>query len=262
MAVMPARETEQAKAEAETTTEAPAPAPAEKEEQFTAEGDLPAVAQPGLAVATGATASEIAFDGKEAQVAPDASHLDKGVHQWEAYKAACEQAGKADKWQDHYRNGYTSATQWEQPYENRRVNDFILNPHTSASRALEDFLKGPTICDFRTALVADEINQVRLELGDQTFDKLFGSENKHEDSTIPAGQRLRISSDMYTTPIGDQMRAIAAKSEVDAAAQAEPAPAAELEARVEEKPKSAEIEQDPLVVAQELGIEQRDREII
>jgi hypothetical protein len=257
---MPARENETETTEADVAAEPAPAAEPEAQTEFTTEGDLPAVAVEGGAAAV--TASEMAFDGKE-QPAPDTSHLDKGMHHWEAYRAQCEAAGKAEKWKDAYRNGHTEAAGWTQPYEHRRVNDFTLKKGHSASTALQAFMAGPTICDYRVALLADEIDEVRDELGDRKFDRLFGSANEHEDHAIPASQRLRISSDLYTTPITDQMKAIAHEADAREHRPEEPAPAPLVEARVEEKPTEVVAkDQDPVVVAQELGVEQRDREIV
>jgi hypothetical protein len=256
---MPAREHESGQHESEAEVEAAAPQTEDPQSTFTTEGDLPAIA--GAGAATAATASELAFDGKE-QAAPNTNHLDHGIHHWESYRAACEAAGKPDKWKDYYRNGHTQASQWEQPYEHRRVNDWTLKRGKSASQALKDWIAGPTIADYRAALLSDEIDEVRDELGDQKFDQLFGSENDTDDSKIPERQRLRLSSDLYTTPLADQMRAIAAQHDLHDSTPESEAPAPVVEARVEEKPKAAQVEQDPVVVAQELGIEQRDREIV
>lgn len=257
---MPARENETASAETEVAPEPVQVAATEEKAEFTTEGDLPAVAAGSGAVAV--TASEIAFDGKD-QPVPDTAHLDQGMHHWEAYRASCEAAGKSEKWKDAYRNGHTEAKGWTQPYEHRRVNDFTLKKGYSASEALEAFMKGPTICDYRVALLADEIDEVRDEMGDHKFDRLFGSKSEGMDSKIPPNQRLRISSDLYTTPLTDQMKAIAAEADAQESQSDEPAPAPIAETRVEEKP--AEIvakDQDPVVVAQELGVDQRDREIV
>ena len=257
---MPARENETASAETEVAPEPAQIASTEEKAEFTTEGDLPAVASGAGAAAV--TASEMAFDGKE-QPKPDTSHLDKGMHHWEEYRARCEAAGKAEKWKDAYRNGHTEASGWTQPYEHRRVNDFTLKKGHSASEALQAFMKGPTICDYRVALLADEIDEVRDEMGDIKFDRLFGSKDVNVDGKIPPNQRLRISSDLYTTPLTDQMKAIAAEADAHDIDPEEPAPAPLVEARVEEKP--AEVvakDQDPVVVAQELGVEQRDREIV
>jgi len=257
---MPARENETTSAEPEVAPEPPQASAQEQKAEFTTEGDLPAVAT--ASAATAVTASEMAFDGKD-KVAQDTSHLDKGMHSAEHYKAECEAAGKAEKWQDHYRNGHTEALGWTQPYEKKRINDFQLKKGFSASEAIQNFMKGPTICDYRVALLADEIDEVRDELGDIKFDKLFGSKYESDDSKVPAAQRLRISSDLYTTPLGEQMKAIAAQYDARDGKMEDPQPTPLVEARVEEKPQEVVAkEQDPVVVAQELGVEQRDREIV
>jgi hypothetical protein len=235
-----------------------APAPeAAAEQQFTTEGELPAIAEGG-AVAGAATASELAFQEPE----KDSSHLDRGVHTWEHYRAACEAAGKPDKWKDYYRNGHTEAKGWEQPYEHKAMNDFTLKPGHSASEALQAFLAGPTITDYRAALLAEEIDEVRDEMGDIKFDQLFGSKNSTQDSAIPVGQRLRISSSLYTTPLGDQMKAIAAEHDAAENKPAEEPPVAELEARTEEKPEAMAETEEPELVREELGLEQADRELV
>jgi hypothetical protein len=258
MYAMPARENETVSTEPEVAPE-PAPVAAEQQ-QFSTEGDLPAVAQGGAA-AGGVTASEMAFDNKQPQ--KEFPELDKGMHHWEHYKATCEAAGKPEKWQDYYRNGHTEAAGWLQPYEHKAVNDFQLKKGHSASEALQKFIHGPTICDYRVALLAGELDELRDEMGDRKFDHLFGAKDA-QDANIPAHQRLRISSDLYTTPLTDQMKAIAAETEArEQMRNDEPAPAPVVEARVEEKPAEvAQKDQDPVVVAQELGVEQRDREIV
>jgi hypothetical protein len=257
---MPARENESLTAEPEVAVEPPQAEAAAEKSEFTTEGDLPAVA--ATAGAAAVTASEMAFDGKE-KPAADTSHLDKGMHHWEEYKAQCEAAGKAEKWKDVYRNGHTEAAGWTQPYEKKRINDFQLKKGYSASEALQNLMKGPTICDYRVALLADEIDEVRDEMGDRKFDRLFGSKSSGDDEKIPPHQRLRISSDLYTTPLGDQMKAIAAEADARDTKSDEPAPPPVVEARVEEKPTEVVAkDQDPVVVAQELGVEQRDREIV
>ncbi len=257
---MPARENETASSETEIAPEPPQVSSSEPKAEFTTEGDLPAVAPEASAAAV--TASEMAFDGKE-QPTVDTAPIDSGMHHWEEYKATCEAAGKSEKWKDVYRNGHTEAAGWIQPYEHRAVNDFQLKKGFSASDALQKLMKGPTICDYRVALLADEIDEVRDEMGDRKFDMLFGSANHSDDAKIPPNQRLRISSELYTTPLGDQMKAIAANADAQVKPAEDVQPAPIVEARVEEKP--AEVvqkEQDPVVVAQELGVEQRDREIV
>lgn len=253
---MPAREAESHETEVEAASEVAIAEPEAAQTEFTAEGDLPAVA--GSAVATGATASEMAFEPEVV----DTATLDKGMHSPEHYQAECERLGKPEKWKDYYRNGHTDAKGWNQPYERRKSMNFHLEKGVSASQALQDFMKGPTICDYRCAYLADELDELRSELGDIKFDQMFGSANYHIDSAIPIEQRLKISAGLYTTPIIDQMKALVREHDAKASGQQEVA-APVVEARVEEKPKaSAELDQDPLIVQEELGLEQQDRELV
>jgi hypothetical protein len=261
---MAARDTEQKTAPQETAAPEVAPAEAKPEAsktEFKAEGDLPAVAKTS-AVAPVVSASDQAF-GPAAPAKAEAQ-MEAGMYvRPEVYKAACEGAGKPEKWKEHYRNGHTEAKGWTQPYEKYKVYlEWHLQKGTSASKAIQDFIKGPTICDYRTAAVAHDINGVRDELGDKKFDQLFGSANSAEDSLIPSAQRLSISPALYGIPLVDQMRAIAKKADAKDEDKAEaPTPAPVQEARVEEKPK-AEAAVEPVVVAQELGLEQADREMV
>ncbi len=260
---MPAREAEQLKAE---EIAAPEVAPAEPEaakSEFSAEGALPAVAPVGgaaTAALAAPTASEQAFGNKEEA----AASLDKGMHiHPEHFKETAERVGQPEKWKDHYKNGHTEAKGWINPHERYKVSlEWQLQKGASASKAVQDFIKGTTICDYRTAGVAQDLNTVRDELGDKKFDKLFGSANSSEDQAIPATQRLVISPGLYTTPLIDNMRAIARAADEHEKPAEEPKAAPVQEARVEEKPKqNAELDQEPLVVAQELGVQPADREL-
>src|SRR5437660_1496187 len=133
MAAMPAREAEQLESDVETAAETAPPESATAATEFSAEGEIPAVVETKAAAA--ATASEIAFDGKEQ--APNASldYLDRGVHvDSEAYQADCEAAGRGDKFQPEWHMGYTAAKQWVQPFEHKSAHDFLLKPGQSASQ--------------------------------------------------------------------------------------------------------------------------------
>jgi hypothetical protein len=249
---MPARELDE---KAAPETAAPEVAPVEPEATKTefAEGEVPAVAA-AAPVAAGPTASEQAFDNH--------SPLYQGMHRWEDYKAACEAAGKPEKWNDAYVVGHTEAKGFIQPDKYRKKYDWQLERHTSASKAIQDFVKGPTICDYRIAGVATDFNRFREEVGDKKFDKLLGSANHDEDAAVPADQRMHLSASLYTIPLLDQLRE-RAKAMDEAAKPKDAEPTTKQEARVEEKPKvSAELDQDPVVVAQELGMQQADRELV
>jgi hypothetical protein len=192
-------------------------------------------------VAVGATtASTMAFDAPAKKGESD--HLDTGVHHWEQYKRDCETAGTPEKWKDQYRSGHTSAKGWTNPYEhqpfenrNAKTYDWELKPGHSAATALGDWLAGPTIADFRSAAVAKELDELRLELGDQKFDDLCGSSDHQIDAKIPASQRLRISASAYGSSLVSNLRAVAL--EIEESGRPEPE-APLLEPKTEEKRRS------------------------
>jgi hypothetical protein len=259
---MPARDSDRQSPQAEAAAEVVPAEPAAAQTTFTSEGDLPAVAQTSAA-ATGATASELAFDGQQQQASGDISHLDRGIHDWTEYKQSCEQAGKPEKWKDYYRSGHTEAKGWTQPYEHHAMYDWALEKGTSASQAVQDFIKGPTIADYRVASVANDLDELRDEMGDHKFDRLFGSSNAGQDSKIPPAQRLRISAAAYSVPLIDQMKQIALEADAVERPATELAAAPQVEARVEERPKAAMAQdQEPAVIAQELGMQHQDRELV
>jgi hypothetical protein len=198
---MPAKEL----ATDEHAAEAPVTAPPETVEvaaPIQSEGEVPTVEKGGATPAT-ATASQLAFEGAKA----DSSAIDHGVHQVEEYKYACETAGRPDMWKESYRGGYTKAASWTT--SKKGGMQFELKKGRSASAAIKEWFKGPTIADFTSISVAEQLDELRDELGDHKFDELFGSSISAQDKAIPGAQRLHITSGMYTTPFIDQMKAIA-----------------------------------------------------
>ena len=167
---------------------------------FKSEGDIPAVQKGGATPAT-ATASQLAFEKKPV----NSSAIDHGVFQPEEYHQKCEASGNASKWSEKYRSGYTKSSHFT---FGKHPMEFVLKKGHSASAAIADFFKAPTIADFRTIAVAEQLDVLRNELGNATFDRLFGSVGP-QDKNIPGRQRLHITSEMYTTPFIDQMKAIA-----------------------------------------------------
>ncbi|MEO8699771.1 MAG: hypothetical protein ABI867_06995 [Kofleriaceae bacterium] len=228
---MPARDVELAESEKAIAPEAPAVEAEAPAATFT-EGEIPAVAK--TAEGSGPTASSLAFDDDAAVVNEEHSQL-AGIYHWEDYKAAVEAGGKPELWHDQYRSGHTEADGWKQPHDHNRVYEWHLKKGVSASRALQEWIDGPTIADFRSASVADDINDIRSELGDTKFDKLFGSANHDEDVGIPKHQRLHISAEMYGADLPDQMQQIARDYDSrDVPQDAAPAPA--IAEQLEEPP--------------------------
>ena len=182
------------------------------------------------------------------------------MHEPAAYREACQIAGMPDRWDPQYAVGHTSAGQWLQPYQGPEAMQWSLHHGHSAAKAVRDFVKGPTIVDYRAMSVAQDIADLADDMGDQQFDALFGSSDAEQDGQIPHDQRLMITSDMYTTPYIDQMKAIAAKAnEPQVAQDVLPPP---IEEQREDKPKQPVVEDDmPIIAAEDLG-KQPEREIV
>ena len=202
---MPAKEIASDEQEGEAPVVAP-PETAIAAAPITSEGEVPTVEKGGATPAT-ATASQLAFEGGQA----DSASIDHGVHQPEEYRQACEAAGKPDKWKESYRGGHTKASSWTA--SKKGGMKFELKKGVSAAAGIKEWFKGPTIADFASISVAEQLDELRDELGDHRFDELFGSAVGSQDKAIPAAQRLHISSGMYTTPFIDQMKAIARKQD-------------------------------------------------
>jgi hypothetical protein len=225
---------------------------------MSAEGAVPDVGPNGQVVEPGKTASEQAFGDKPTA---QSGEIDGGMFVPEEYQAACIAAGTPDKWDDKYFHGNTAAKQWNQPWEGRYDNTFTLKSGHSASQALKDFIAGPTLADWRTLAVAVEMNEVRDTIGDEKFDKLFGSSNGGIDAQVPHSQRLTICQAMYTTPFASHMEMLAEQDD-DAIDHAEEAEAPAVAAQVEDKPLEGGVTAQPApeLIAEELGIE-REQEL-
>lgn len=220
------------------------------------EAEMPIV-EPVAVAAT--TASTMAFDNAP-KGSGDTKHLDSGVHHWETYKQECEAAGRPDKWKDQYRVGHTEAKGWTNPYEhqpydnrNAKTNDWELKPRTSASRALKDWLAGPTIADFRAAAVAKELDDFRQELGDGKFDELLGSSDDSLDKKIPTTQRLRISSAAYGSNLVANLKQVAFEAE-------ERGRAGELDKPTLDPAKQKPVDDTAMMIEPELEAPAPDRE--
>lgn len=247
-----------AEPEPEVAEAAAEPEAAEAASEVAAEGAVPDVAEAAVPE-PGQTASEQAFVDKPTVQAAD---LDRGTYSPEAYRDACTAAGMPEKWDDCYYDGHTGAAQWHQPREHGNAQTFTLQRGASASQAVKDFLAGPTIADWRVIALALEIDDVRDNLGDATFDTLFGSNVEADDAQIPVSQRLVITQDLYTTTIIEQMEALAEEKD-EALRHPEEPEQPVVAAQVEEKPLEGEATQQPApeLVAEELGVE-REREYV
>ena len=90
-------------------------------------------------------------------------------------------------WDDSWRDGHANADYFT------RIGwmDWRLLPMKSASEGIKAWLKGLTIAECLTALVAVEIDTMRAAIGDEAFDKHFGSAT----ALVPEATRLRVTQD-------------------------------------------------------------------
>jgi hypothetical protein len=238
------------------------PEVAEAAVEISTAGPVPDVAGTGTAVETGATASEQAFGDRPAALAGQSGDLEGGMFTPEDYQAACQAAGTPEKWDTTYAAGYTEARQWAGPQDTKEDNTFTLKSGESASQALKDFIAGPSIADYKTILVALELDEIREGMGDEKFDLLFGSTNADTDGQIPPSQRLQISSGMYSIPFGALMETLADEHD-RALRRADEPEAPAVAAQVEDKPLEGGVTAQPApeMIADELGI-QREQELV
>ena len=186
------------------------PAPPEQQNQsFQTEGQIPTHEKGGATPAT-ATASQLAFEGDK-KPKGDKSLINHGVHQPEEYKHLCDVANRPDKWKESYRAGHTKSEAWSS--SSKTPNTFTLKKGHSASASLREWFKGPTIASWHAIAVAEQLAELQDELGDQKFDKLFGSAVGDEDRNVSSANRLHINPEMYTTPFIDQMKAVAREAD-------------------------------------------------
>ena len=68
--------------------------------------------------------------------------------------------------------------------------DWRLKPGMSASAGIKAWLRGLTIAECNSAIVAQQTDAVRGAIGDAKFDERFGSTDKN----VPESQRMRIKT--------------------------------------------------------------------
>jgi Putative peptidoglycan binding domain/Protein-glutamine gamma-glutamyltransferase len=102
-------------------------------------------------------------------------------------------------WDDEWRNGLASP----EYFDRTAPLDWRLKPGKSASEGIKAWLKGLTIAECLTCIVAIEIDTLRAAIGDAAFDAQFGS----TDTPVPENKRLRIRQDTAGTPVEGKFKA-------------------------------------------------------
>lgn len=111
-----------------------------------------------------------------------------GVHYAKNYRRSYP-----TRWQDDWANGYADPNY----FVRNGYMDWTLRDNRSASEAIKAWLKGLTIAECLSAVVALKIDALRARLGDDEFDRRYGRAN----GDAPAEIRLRVKNGSYDTPI-------------------------------------------------------------
>ena len=205
----------------------PTPAPTGQHAPVQVPGPIPQVAQEpsessGQATAT---ASEQAYDqrgGPEIDATDPAmgqhmvdamnkanrgGGLDSGIHYFQNYQSICARAGQPARCKPEHRKGHHFGDAFVNPSESGRFMDFALKPGKSASAAVKEWLRGATIAECLTAVVAMEIDTLRAAIGDTRLDSMFGSADAAVDAKIPSHRRMHIRQGFAGTPVTTYMEA-------------------------------------------------------
>ncbi len=98
-------------------------------------------------------------------------------------------------WDEDYRQGYANP----QYFDRLGYWDWRLKPNVSASEGIRAWLRGLTIAECYTVVIASQYEAIRASVSDQKFDEHFGS----VDTTLPEAQRLRIAPPDVDIPLAD-----------------------------------------------------------
>ncbi len=124
---------------------------------------------------------------------------DKGVWYDYNYFAEHKKDPATYPWNDDWRAGLASP----EYFDRIAPLDWVLKPGKSASAAIKAWLRGLTIAECLTTIIAIEIETLRAALGDTEFDKRFGAEG----ATLAPDKRLRIHQDTKGTPLEGRLLA-------------------------------------------------------
>lgn len=102
-------------------------------------------------------------------------------------------------WQDDWRSGLASPAHFD------KVGwmDWRLKPGVSASAGIKAWLKGLTIAECLSAIVAVEIDAMRAAIGDAAFDAQYGSPG----APVPGQKLLQIHPGVKDTPLEGKIKA-------------------------------------------------------
>jgi len=122
---------------------------------------------------------------------------DEGIHYARNYRESFP-----DRWKDDYYGGFANPTY----FDRIAPMDWRIKPKVSASEAIKSWIKGLTIAECFSTVVAIEYDTIRAAIGDAKFDNIFGA----VDTEISLEKRLRIatpnSNDFAQIPLNQYMK--------------------------------------------------------
>jgi hypothetical protein len=122
------------------------------------------------------------------QVFPHSDNPNSATGIW--YPFNFERAFAAGTYSSSILTGFTDSTAFLDSTDLGQSFVWQLKPIHSASKAIQSWLPGLTIADCASVIVALEFNTLRPAIGDDRFDRRFGSDDSAIDDQIP-NDRLR-----------------------------------------------------------------------
>lgn len=119
---------------------------------------------------------------------------DTGVHYAHNYKSNYPR-----RWKDDWWDGYADPHY----FQHNGFMSWSLKPGRSASAAIKQWLKGLTIAECLTAIIAVQIDTMRAALGDERFDEMYGSSDQKKK---PKKHYLAITTEVSQTPLANNMK--------------------------------------------------------
>jgi hypothetical protein len=175
-------------------------APAEDEADAVAED---VTKKPEIEATDEALGEHIAKGMDQANEGPHTA--DEGIHYAHNFKRFYPAKWNEDMWKGYADPAY---------FERVGFMDWILKPGKSASEGLAKWLKGLTIAECLSTVIALHIDALRAAIGDDKFDERHGKAG----ATTPQSSRLRIRPGTQGTPIGGLMMETEASETGDAGA--------------------------------------------
>lgn len=161
-------------------------------------GSTPNKKQPEIEATEEAMGKHVADKMDAANLGPNTE--DSGIHYARNYRDSFPK-----RWKDDYMNGYADPNY----FVRLSFMNWILKPGVSASAAIKAWLKGLTIAECLTTVIAIEYDTIRAALGDEKFDQLFGSPKQ----VLPPDKLLRIAPPPVKLPLDDYLKPTEAATE-------------------------------------------------